>query len=382
MPSLVATPSMETPGFWTHAGSLAELECSCIAMRMTAFSRRLLAWYGKHARELPWRQASNPYATLVSEVMLQQTRVETARTYFQRWMRRYPTIQRLAAASEEDVLRSWEGLGYYARARRLLATARIVCRDHGGVVPQDVHVLCRLPGIGHYTAGAIASIAHGADEIAIDGNVRRVLARVFDVAARVDSPAAERRFRLLAGGQLPVGRAAEFNEALMDLGATVCLPVSPDCARCPLARFCKSRASGNQLRRPLRRRKRSVPHLVGAAAVIARRGCVLLAKRPADGLLGGLWHFPQAIVKDSPPTSLAAALKAGYQLTVTGPRALTVVNHAYSHFRVTVHAFSCRLAAVDAAHGLKWVAWRDLPKYPMGKVDRTIAVAARSLLSP
>src|SRR5512145_3423018 len=188
----------------------------------TEFARRLLAWYGLNARTLPWRGYPDPYAVWVSEIMLQQTRVETVIPYFERWMKRFPTLQALAEAPLQDVLSLWEGLGYYSRARNLHKTAQIVMAEHNGKLPADVAALRRLPGIGRYTAGAMASIAFGFDEPALDGNIRRVYARLFDVAEPARSPAGEKQLWTLASEHLPPGRAGDYNQALMDLGATLC----------------------------------------------------------------------------------------------------------------------------------------------------------------
>ena len=194
----------------------------------------LLDWYGRNARHLPWREYPNPYNVWISEVMLQQTRVETVLPYFQRWMEHFPSITALAEAPLEEVLSIWEGLGYYSRARNLQRAAQIVVSEHGGQLPAEPAELRKLPGIGRYIAGAIASIAFGQDEPALDGNIRRVLARAFDVSAPARSPQGERRLWKLAADHLPTGRAGDYNQALMDLGATICTPRAPDCPRCPL----------------------------------------------------------------------------------------------------------------------------------------------------
>lgn len=346
---------------------------------MNEFSRRLLHWYERHGRRLPWRGRSDPYAVWVSEIMLQQTRVEAVIPYFERWMARFPTIADLAAAAEQEVLSFWEGLGYYRRARNLWLAARQVVAEHDGRLPEDPAALQKLPGIGRYTAAAIASIAFGRDVPTLDGNLRRVLARVFDVETPADSSAGEALLWSLAGENVPPGRAGDYNQALMDLGATVCLPRKPRCPACPLLGLCRAAAAGTQEARPVLKPKQEVPHYLVTAAVLRRDGKVLLAQRLRSGLLGGLWEFPGG--KVCPGESLADGLRReireelGAEIRVG--EEFGVYRHAYTHFRITLHAFLCELLDGEprplAAADLAWVAPEALADYPMGKVDRQIA---------
>jgi A/G-specific adenine glycosylase len=349
-------------------------------VKPSEFTFELLAWYARHARDLPWRGSGDPYAVWVSEIMLQQTRVETVIPYFERWMKRFPDLGSLAQATQQDVLAVWEGLGYYSRARNLHRAAQIVVQEMGGELPRDPQALGSLPGVGRYTAGAIASLAFGADAPALDGNIRRVLARVFNLAEPARSPAGERRLWELAAEHLPAGQAGDYNQALMDLGATICTPRLPDCLGCPVSRFCQSRALGVQEERPVMPQKPAVPHYTVTAAVIRRDGQILIAQRPLEGLLGGLWEFPGG--KLQPGEELAVCLQReiceelGVHVGVQQP--LGVYRHAYTHFRVTLHAFCCSLANGAQpqpleAHDLRWVAPDELTDYPMGKIDRLIA---------
>jgi A/G-specific adenine glycosylase len=340
---------------------------------MTKLSSLLLKWYSTHHRRLPWRGHPDPYAVWVSEIMLQQTRVETVIPYFENWMRRFPLVEDLAAATEQDVLNAWEGLGYYSRARNLHKAARMVVQDHNSVLPPDLEVLRALPGIGRYTAGAIASIAFGLDEPALDGNLRRIYARLFDVSVPADSPAGEKILWELAAEHLPKGSAGDFNQALMDLGSAICLPKNPRCSLCPLMEICKAKELGIQEKRPVIKPKKAVPHHVHAAGVILKKGRVLLAKRPSSGLLGGMWEFPNGRVDGDPARGLGSALKTGYRLGVRKGAALGTIQHAYTHFRVTVHVFGCELLAAPAVKTLKWVRLKELEDYPMGRIDRLIA---------
>lgn len=346
----------------------------------------LLDWYRRHARRLPWRATSSPYAVWVSEVMLQQTRVEAVIPYYQAWMRLFPSIDALASASEDQVLNAWEGLGYYSRARNLHRAARIILEKYGGELPKDPQALRQLPGIGRYTAGAIASIAFNLDEPTLDGNIRRVFARLFDVSQPADTPTGERRLWALAAEHLPARHAGDYNQALMDLGATICLPQNPRCLICPLQQSCQARALGVQDQRPVMKPPKKPPHFVYAAGVILRQVGdpqqgrsphhleTLLAKRPSKGLLGGMWEFPNGRVgATSPDKALAAVLKSGYNLKVVSGEALGIIRHAYTHFRVTVHAFYCELEWMPENPSLKWVKLNELEAYPMGKVDRQFA---------
>ncbi|MFZ5904302.1 MAG: A/G-specific adenine glycosylase [Chloroflexota bacterium] len=341
---------------------------------------RLLNWYRLNARTLPWRGSTDPYAVWVSEIMLQQTRVEAVIPYFEKWMARFPTVRALAAASEQDVLNAWEGLGYYSRARNLHKAAQKVVNEFGGELPRAVNELRKLPGIGRYTAGAIASIAFGLDEPTLDGNLRRVFSRLFDVSVPADSTEGERILWSLAAKHLPKGQAGDYNQALMDLGATICLPKNPRCLLCPVREFCQAQALGVQEQRPVMKPKAEVPHVVHAAAVIVKGRRVLLVKRPSKGLLGGMWEFPNGRVDGDPRRGLAKALKMGYGLRVRAGEALGVIQHAYTHFRVTVHIFRAEVQGSNdfsrsrrLKSPLRWVSVAELENYPMGRIDRQIA---------
>ena len=329
---------------------------------------------------MPWRGSLNPYAIWVSEIMLQQTRVEAVIPYFERWMERFPSIANLAAATEQEVLSVWEGLGYYSRARNLHKAAMIVMEEYGGELPSDLLALRNLPGIGRYTVGAIASMAFGQDAATLDANLRRVFARVFNVAQAADSAAGEDILWKLAETHLPKGQAGDYNQALMDLGATICLSKKPRCLLCPLSGMCQAYQIGVQEQRPVLKPKANVPHFTVSAAVIRRDGKVLLAKRPSKGLLGGMWEFPGGkIEKDE---TLEDCLireireELGAKIRVGEP--FGVYRHAYTHFRITVHAFLCKLTEGEPkpfeAAELAWVNLSELQQYPMGKVDRQIAL--------
>jgi A/G-specific adenine glycosylase len=345
-----------------------------------AFAGRLLAWFARHARDLPWRRERSPYRVWVAEVMLQQTRAETVVPYYDRFLARFPTVQALAGAPLEEALKVWEGLGYYARARHLHAAARQVVTAHDGHIPDTFEGLLALPGVGHYTAGAVASIAFGRDVVAVDGNARRVLCRVFGIREDVTRSGVQRKLEALAASLLPPGRGSAFNEALMELGATVCTPRAPGCDRCPLCDLCQAYTQGDPEALPVRRPRQRTPHYDVATAVTVRDdGRVLVAQRNVDDMLGGLWEFPggHREAGETLPECLVREMHEELDVEVEVGELLTIVRHAYTHFRITLHAFRCRLVAgelrcLDCA-AFRWVRLAELDALPMSVADRKIA---------
>ncbi len=265
----------------------------------------LCAWYERARRDLPWRRTRDPYAVWISEIMLQQTRVDTAGPYWERFLTRFPSVEALAAADLEEVLRLWAGLGYYSRARNLHAAARLVAADHGGELPSDEASLRALPGVGRYTAGAIRSIAFHQQAPLVDGNVARVLSRLFSLEGDPATPAGQRVLWELAGRLVPAGaRASVFNQGLMELGATVCSPREPACDACPLATACAARAEGRQAALPPSKKARPVPDRTVDVLALSRANLLFVARRPPEGLWGGLWELPErARLRPAPRTT-------------------------------------------------------------------------------
>jgi A/G-specific adenine glycosylase len=342
-------------------------------------SLALLAWYSDHARNLPWRHTHDPFAIWVAEIMLQQTRDETVIPYYERWMKRFPSVMDLAGADIDEVLRHWEGLGYYRRALNLHRAAVLVVEQYGGQLPKTLTALKTLPGIGAYTAAAIGALAFNIDAIALDGNLRRVFARLLDLEIDPRQPEGERRIRAWAEDLLPNGQASAFNQGLMDLGAMVCLPRVPLCEDCPLSTWCLAYEHGTQPIRPVKKPKEPIPHYFAAAGVLRREDKVLIGRRPEDKLLGGLWEFPGG--KQDPNESLDQCLRRELKeelgVDVNVGANIGEFDHAYTHFRITVHAFFVEIIVgepepLDHAK-LVWVRPSQLVQYPMGKIDRAIA---------
>ncbi len=359
-----------------------------------AFRRRLLAWFKSHRRDLPWRiEPRNAYRVWVAETMLQQTQVVSVIPYYERWLSRFPTLQSLAQADLDTVLKLWEGLGYYTRVRNLHKAAQVIVRDYGSALPDQVNVLQRLPGIGAYTAGAIASLAYGRDAAVLDGNIKRVLARVYAVNDKVTAPGTVKHLWKLARELLPPGKAGQFNEALMDLGALICTPRTPACGRCPVARLCIAYSIGKQAHLPLRRGSKTLPLQHIATAVIQNdAGQYLISQRPTDGLLGGLWEFPGCEVVVKPGSQLLSSVSqqavqaqltryvsthAGVDIQQSTGRYLSSHRYAYTHRRISRHVFSLRTAgrtisapATDAR--LRWLHLDDIDRLALARNDRRI----------
>lgn len=342
---------------------------------------RLLAWYYRHRRDLPWRGERSPYRIWVAEVMLQQTQVGTVIPYYQRFVDRFPTVAVLAAAPLSEVLKMWEGLGYYARARNLHRAAIEIEEKYGGRFPETYEELRALPGFGDYTAGAVAALAFGQPVPAVDGNVRRVLARLFLIKEDVTRGQGARRLKKIAAALVDPTAPADWTQAMMELGATICLPRAPKCPLCPLQSFCPARLHGLQADLPVKVSKRKLPHYDVTAAVIKQDGRVLIARRPLEGMLGGLWEFPGG--KKEEGETLAECLRReireelGLEIEVGPP--VTTVKHSYTHFKITLHAFYCRLLkGQPRALGVadwRWVTLAELGRFAFPRTDLKIIAA-------
>lgn len=341
--------------------------------------RRLLKWYDRSRRNLPWRarlgSTPDPYLVLVSESMLQQTQVATVIPYYNRFIARFPTVAALAAADVQDVLRLWQGLGYYSRAQNLLAAARMIVNDFAGIVPADLNSLLRLPGVGRYTAGAVASIAFARRQPILDGNVARVLCRL----DRIESADVRDRETVAllwnrATELVPKNRPGDFNQAVMDLGATVCTPRNPLCPLCPLQNCCKAFAAGAQDRIPAPRKTPATPLVKRRTLCIERAGKWLIEQRPARGRWAGMWQFITV-----PPRGAGELARRSTKLGR--------IKHNLTHRRYQFDIYRCRASATDiptAKAPRKWVSLADLSEYPLPKPHLQIAqlLAAQEVLAP
>jgi len=334
---------------------------------------------------MPWRDDPAPYKVLVSEFMLQQTQVATVIPYFERFLRRFPTLAHLARARQESVLKLWEGLGYYARARNLHRAARQILADYDGQIPGDPARLQTLPGLGPYTAGAVAAIAFGVPAAAIDGNVIRVIGRL---RGRTTPDRSPRQLAGIARFLAPAIRTqppSAFTQALMELGALVCKPRRPDCALCPIRLHCAvgRRPASTPLPATPARRK-PVPHQRIAVGIVWRGNRFLIARRREDQMLGGLWEFPGGKRRghESLAQTAAREIREETGLRVTVGKPLITVKHAYSHFRITLTAFTCRWRTGQphphTSTALRWIAPEELDRYPMPRANRRIALAIRA----
>jgi A/G-specific adenine glycosylase len=336
---------------------------------------RLLAWYAGAARDLPWRKSRDPYRVWVSEIMLQQTQVATVRDYFQRFVAAFPDVHSLAAADESQVLRLWEGLGYYRRARQLHAAAKKVVDEFAGEFPPDLGELQSLPGVGRYTAGAIASIAFDQRAPILEANTIRLLSRL--IAYRDDplKAAGQRVLWQTAADILPQTDVARFNQALMELGSLVCTPADPKCETCPLSTVCAAYAAGLQQRIPQAKAKQTYTELREAAVIIHRNGCVLMRECGEGERWAGLWDFPRFGLESEGPLfardEIISKVRAQTGITCTPGPLLKTIKHGVTRYRITLDCYEARHAS-GRAKASRWIAKCDLAQLPLSTTGRKI----------
>ncbi|MEW6519316.1 MAG: A/G-specific adenine glycosylase [Thermodesulfobacteriota bacterium] len=335
------------------------------------FSDRLLAWFHLHQRDLPWRHTYSPYHVWIAEIMLQQTQMDRVVFYFNRWLEHFPDIPTLAAADEDQVLRCWEGLGYYTRARNLQRTARLLA-EQGHRMPDRYEELLQLPGIGPYTAGAIMSIAYNQHFPVVDANIERLFARLFDIASPIKSSESKAFVWQKAAAMLPAGNSRLFNQALMELGALVCLPRKPRCSQCPLVPWCRAHRLDIIDERPVLPPKKKSIIIEMATGILMRGEKILIQKRKPDDVWANLWEFPGGRLKEGETPQQAVVREfleeTGLQVQVSG--AITSVRHSYMHYQVILHGFFCKDAgsekkepALHAAQQNRWVDFTELRNF-------------------
>ncbi len=353
---------------------------SCFSSRQrTAFRRKLLAWYGKHARVLPWRETDNPYHIWLSEIMLQQTRVDQARPYFERFVHAFPTVSNLANAPLDEVLLNWEGLGYYSRARNLHKAARLVVSEFDGTIPDTYEAIISLPGIGPYTAAAVLSIAFSKPYGVLDGNVIRVITRLTCNGEDHTKGKVRRHLQAVSDELVSPESPGNFNQAMMELGATVCTPTKPDCPGCPVQAHCCARANNSVESFPFIKKKAPIPHYDIAVAIIRnKKNELLIQRRPEDGMLGGLWQFPGG--KQEQEESLASTchreIKDELAIDISIDQPFHTLSHAYTHFRITLHAFLCSIESGTPISKndtpLRWVDMAHLDDFAFARSNRRL----------
>jgi len=343
------------------------------------FSKQLLDWYYTNKRDLPWRKTDSPYKIWVSEIMLQQTRVDTVIPYYFRFLEAFPTVYDLADAEQQQVLKQWEGLGYYSRGRNLHQAAKMVVEEFEGNIPSDYDTITQLKGIGPYTAAAVLSIAFQKKHAVVDGNVIRVLARYYGIEDDIRSGKTKSRVQSLADDLISDENPGDFNQAVMELGATVCTPRNPLCDQCPLSNDCVAYQTVRTDTIPYKSPAKKVPHhQIAVGLIVNQNNELLIALRPNDVMLGGLWEFPGGKKEsdESLPETVSRELneELGVEVSVFGK--FKKLKHAYSHFKITLHAFWCTVTngAPKPISGkeLRWVSLSEIDQYPFPKANKTL----------
>jgi A/G-specific adenine glycosylase len=340
------------------------------------YQEKLLQWFDNELRDLPWRKTNDPYAIWISEIMLQQTQVKTVLPYFNRFVEKFPDVFTLAGADLHQVLKLWEGLGYYARARNLHKAANMIVEKYQGRFPTSIEQIKALPGIGPYTAAAISSISFGSALAVVDGNVERVLARLFTMPTK--SPADQKKTKALAEQLLARKRPGDYNQAIMELGALVCKPRNPLCDTCPVAEFCLAFKYQKQDSYPVKRPKKHRPHHLIAVGVVWHQGKILIARRPESAMLGGLWEFPGGKVKDNESLEQTVQREIWEEMGIrvqVGAK-ITCIEHGYTHFSITLCAFHCEYLSGTvkalASSEWRWISPDAIENYAFPRANHKI----------
>ncbi|MDZ7807972.1 MAG: A/G-specific adenine glycosylase [Gracilimonas sp.] len=349
-------------------------------MQPKDFRTELLKWYKDHKRAMPWRGEADPYKIWISEIMLQQTQVQQATPYFQNFISQFPSVYELAKAEQQDVLKAWEGLGYYSRARNLHAAAKMVVDDYDGKLPESYDEIIKLKGVGPYTAAAVTSIAFNKPNAVVDGNVIRVLTRYYGIEDDTRSTKTRRKVQELADELIDEKQPGDFNQALMELGSEVCTPSNPDCEKCPLQTGCVAAKIAKTDSIPYKSPTKKKPHYTIGVGIIEREADdkILIALRPNDAMLGGLWEFPGGKQEDGEKIQQTVERELSEELgvEVKAYKELMNLKHTYSHFSITMHAWHCKLISGEPkpkeSQEVRWVTREELEEYPFPKANKVL----------
>lgn len=339
------------------------------------FHQQLLNWFSQNQRKMPWRETGDPYYIWVSEVMLQQTQVKTVIPYYQNFIKQYPTISHLAEADQNDVLKVWEGLGYYSRARNLHKAAKQVISEFNGQVPKDAETFKKLPGVGDYIKAAVQSIAFGKPFAAVDGNVKRVLSRIFMIKSPVNRSSSHSEFSQKADTLLERTHPGDYNQAMMELGALICKPKNPLCETCPVNEFCSAFKKQKTTSYPVREKAKKVPEYQITVGIVKKGDMLLITKRKSDGLLGGLWEFPGGKIENEETAEDACIreIKEETNLIVKIADYLTTIKHAYTHFKIQMQVYLCSYQSgrvkLNGPVDHQWIPFSDISKFPFPKAN-------------
>lgn len=345
----------------------------------THFSDNLLQWYYLHRRDLPWRKTSDPYKIWLSEVMLQQTRVDTVIPYYHRFIKAFPTLSTLAEAEQQEVLKCWEGLGYYSRGRNFHQAAKNIITHYDGEIPSEYDQFIRLKGVGPYTAAAVLSIAFNKIFAVVDGNVIRVITRYLGIEEDIRTSQVKKMVQEYADTLIPADHPGDFNQALMELGAIICKPTAPLCSSCPVSNQCMAYNSAKTDVIPYKSKAKKIPHFdIGVGLILNQRNELLIALRPNDGMLGGLWEFPggKNEQNESLEETVIREMKEELGVEVRVFEKFKMIKHTYSHFKISLHAFWCSIVDGDpqpkSSQEIKWVTLGKIDSHPFPKANKTL----------
>ena len=342
------------------------------------FRKNLLKWFHTNQRKLPWRENRDPYKIWISEVMLQQTQVNTATPYFIKFIKRFPDIKSLANANTQEVLKLWEGLGYYARARNMFRAAQMINQNHGSKIPKDYKDAIKLPGFGDYITAAVLSQAFNLPYPVVDGNVKRVLSRIFLIDSPVNSSNSKNVFKDKAALLLDQVHPGDFNQAKMELGALVCKPNNPLCMNCPVSEYCQAFLENKQTFYPVKIKKKPIPKYKFVVGIIHKNGRVLIVRRKSTGLLGGLWEFPGGKIKKGENTVNACSreMREKVNVTISQTEFVTEIKHAYTHFKIKMEIFKCQYSSgkisLKEHQDFRWITINEISDFPVHRANLKI----------